>query len=116
MSAAAHHAAAPMSLGGIISEHGYQGQTNWLMFWYRVIGPVVVEPRTIREGDLEWHPIDGINALDLPDTDRSIIWPLVLDHDSPRHEPESRPGFFAVHLECVGPKLTWEVQQSTRRA
>lgn len=99
-----------LHLGGLISEHGYQGQTNWLMFWYRVLGPVAVTPHTIREGDLEWHALSEFDRLALPETDRRIIWPLVHQHDAaaPR-----RPGFFAVHVECVGDELAWSVEQSS---
>lgn len=101
-----------LHLGGLISEHGYEGRTNWLMFWYRVIGPVAVEQRTIREGDLEWHDADALSALPLPETDRRIIWPLVKEHDS--RDPAARPGFFAVHIECIGHGLSWDIQQSER--
>ncbi|MBL8745504.1 MAG: NUDIX domain-containing protein [Phycisphaerae bacterium] len=99
-----------LHLGGIISEHGYQGQTNWLMFWYRVLGPVTVTPHTIGEGDLEWHAPEAFDRLPLPDSDRRIIWPLVHRHDA---AAPARPGFFAVHVECEGQDMTWRVEQST---
>lgn len=99
-----------LHLGGLISEHGYQGQTNWLMFWYRVLGAVSVRPQTIREGDLEWHAAAGLFGLALPETDRRIIWPLVMEHDA----GGARPGFFAVHVECEGEGLTWRVEQSSK--
>lgn len=102
-----------LHLGGLISEHGYQGETNWLMFWYRVLGPVCVTPHTIREGDLEWHALEAFPSLALPDTDRRIIWPLVHRHDA---VPPARPGFFAVHVECVGESLSWQVEQSSLSA
>jgi 8-oxo-dGTP diphosphatase len=101
-----------LHLAGLISEHGYQGQTNWLMFFYRVLGSVDVTPHTIREGDLEWHPLEALFSLALPDTDRRIIWPLVMQHDA--RPPGARPGFFAVHIECEGNDLTWRIEQSTR--
>lgn len=95
-----------LHLGGIISEHGYQGETNWLMFWYRVLGPVNVRPHSIREGDLEWHAPESLHTLALPDSDRRIIWPLVQKHDG------APPGFFAVHVECEGSEMTWRIEQS----
>lgn len=101
-----------LHLGGIISEHGYQGQTNWLMFWYRVLGPVRVEARSIREGDLEWHAPGEITGLALPESDRSVIWPLVFEHEVPESAGSGgRPGFFAVHVDCTGTELVWDVQQ-----
>lgn len=93
-----------LHLGAMISEHAYQGQTNWLMFWYRVLGPVEVPERAIREGDLEWHPPDALERLELPDTDRRIIWPLVRGHEG---------GFFALHIDCAGPELKWTLEHSS---
>lgn len=92
-----------LHLGGIISEHGYDGNTNWLMFWYRVRGPVSVRGGPMREGTLEWHRIEDLQTLALPQTDRSIIWPLVLAHDG---------GFFAVHIECAGAEFRSTLEQS----
>lgn len=98
-----------LRLGGLISEHGYQGQTNWLMFWFRVLGAVNITPHSIREGDLEWHAAQELDSLPMPDTDRRIIWPLVRAHD--RAGDGSR-GFFAVHVDCTGDDLRWRVEQS----
>jgi 8-oxo-dGTP diphosphatase len=100
-----------LRLVGIISEHGYLGQTNWLMFWYRVLGPVSVTRTQIDEGALEWHDPAAIDALSLPDTDRRVIWPLVRQHDP---AGDGSRGFFAVHIDCTGPEITWHVQQSDR--
>ena len=90
-------------LGGMISERAFEGQTHWLIFWYRVIGPVHVPARTIREGDLEWWAPEEIDALPLPETDRKVIWPLVRSHPA---------GFFSIHIDCSGPEMTWSVEQT----
>lgn len=113
-----------LHLGGMISERGYEGQTNWLLFWYRVLGPVDVSPQTIREGVLAWHEWREIEAgmrgepggLLLPETDRRIIWPLVSEHEG---------GFFAVHIDCTDAPndhmaasaggLKWRVECSEKR-
>lgn len=92
-----------LRLVGIVSERGYQGQTHWLMFIYRVTGPVVVTPRAIREGTLEWRPPAEVPELPLPETDRKVIWPLLDSHAG---------RFFAVHIDCRGPDLSWSVEQS----
>ena len=94
-----------LKLRGIVSEHGYQGETNWLMFLYRVMGEVDVKEQTIREGDLVWKSWEEREGLDLPETDREILWPLTRKHDRPG-------GFFTAHVECVGPRLEWWVEQS----
>jgi len=102
-------------LQGIISERGYandpsgDARTNWLLFYYRVIGPVDFEPFEMREGRLEWIEPDRVESLPLPETDKRIIWPLVRDHEH---------GFFSVHIVCDGTGgqgdqgLTWRVEQS----
>ncbi len=92
-----------LHLGGIISEHGYEGNTNWLMFWYRAIGPVEVRAGPMREGSLEWHSLEDLKRLPLPRTDREIIWPLVLAHEG---------GFFAVHIECTGTDFKSTLERS----
>lgn len=90
-----------LRLAGIISERGYQHQTNWLMFWYRVVAPVDLEPFEMREGRLDWHAPDSFGGLALPQTDREVIWPLV-------HANEG--GFFAVHIDCTGERVRWSVE------
>jgi 8-oxo-dGTP diphosphatase len=95
-------------LVGMISERGYESKTNWLLFYFRVDGPVDFEPFEMNEGRLEWHMPDEIDHLPLPETDRKIIWPLVKKHDAPG-------GFFAVHIDCDipgGGELKGSVEQS----
>lgn len=96
-------------LVGMISERGYESKTNWLLFYFRVDGPVDFEPFEMNEGRLEWHDPDEIERLALPETDRRIIWPLVRRHDRP-----GSPGFFAVHIDCDDAErgMTWRVEQS----
>jgi len=93
-----------LHLVGLISERGYENQTNWLLFWYRALDPVSFESRTIDEGELVWHYPHEVEGLNLPETDRAIIWPLVRRHEH---------GFFAVHIDCSGPTMRWWVEQST---
>ncbi|MEM9064245.1 MAG: NUDIX domain-containing protein [Planctomycetota bacterium] len=94
---------------GIISEAGFEGTGHWLLFYFRVMGPVEIEPHEMDEGWLEWHAPEDIEALPLPETDREIIWPLVREHE--HAGADGGPGFFAVHVDCTGEKLVWEVQQ-----
>ena len=104
-----------LELRGMISERGYRDEardagndarTHWLIFYYRVLGTVEVEPVEMREGRLEWVDAASVASLPLPETDRRIIWPLVHEHEG---------GFFAVHIDCDGPELTWTVEQSVGR-
>lgn len=103
-----------LHLGGLISEQAYEGKGHWLLFYYRVLGPVKVEWTQINEGSLEWFHPSEIDALPLPETDRRIIWPLIrkgeATYDPTR--PGSRPGFFALHIDCTKPgQMTWSVEQ-----
>ncbi|MGP1347683.1 MAG: NUDIX hydrolase [Phycisphaerales bacterium] len=91
-----------LHLAGLISETGYGGETHWLMFYYRVLGAVELEPFEMREGRLEWIEASRVPELPMPETDRKVIWPLVLEHEG---------GFFAVHIDCTGRELRWEVQE-----
>ena len=97
-----------LHLLGIISEAAFEGKGHWLLFYYRVLGPVWVEPHDMREGRLDWFHEHEVDALPLPESDRTIIWPLVKRHEGRVgpdgwHLPEAKPGFFTVHIECVGP-------------
>lgn len=100
-----------LHLMGLISECAFEGRGHWLLFLYRVLGPVSVEPHDMKEGRLEWFRPDEIEALPLPETDRRIIWPLIRRHDS--EAPWARPGFFTVHIDCSRGDLAWAVEQST---
>jgi 8-oxo-dGTP diphosphatase len=104
-----------LHLLGLISERNFEGRGHWLLFLYRVLGPVEVPAQDIREGRLEWFRPDQIEALPLPETDRRIIWPLIREHDAPT--PHARPGFFTVHIDCSGPSgadLAWRLEQTEK--
>jgi 8-oxo-dGTP diphosphatase len=92
-----------LHLTGIVSEAGYEQQTHWLMFLYEVTRPVSIQRMSFDEGQLEWFTPDQIDALPLPESDRQIIWPQFWAH---------RGGFFAAHLDCTGPQMTWQIEQS----
>jgi 8-oxo-dGTP diphosphatase len=103
-----------LHLAGIISEQAFEGRGHWLMFLYRVLGPVWTEPRDMREGRLDWFPLDQLESLPLPESDRKVIWPLIKKHEP--KTPNGKPGFFAVHIECTGEKgdrMEWRVEQET---
>jgi 8-oxo-dGTP diphosphatase len=103
-----------LHLMGLISECAFEGggaRGHWLLFLYRVLGPVEVEPHDMKEGRLEWFRPDEVESLPLPETDRRIIWPLIRRHDSAN--PWARPGFFTVHIDCSRGELAWSVEQST---
>lgn len=102
-----------LHLTGLISEAAFEGNGHWLLFYYRVLGPVEVEAGEMDEGRLEWHAPETIDSLSLPDSDRLVIWPLVrrAEPEGGGAEPGQFPGFFAVHIDCTGPEMVWTVEQ-----
>jgi len=93
-------------LFGMVSETAYEGRTHWLIFLFEVLRPV--GPEEIRRGDfdegrLEWHEVERVHLLPIPETDRRILWPNVRRH---------RGGFCAIHIDCRGEELAWTLDES----
>jgi 8-oxo-dGTP diphosphatase len=80
-----------LHLTGIVSEHGYEGRTHWLMFLFEVRKKLTKLPPPHDEGRFGFFPADALSKLSLPQTDREQIWPLFWRH---------RGGFFAAHCHC----------------
>lgn len=100
-----------LRLVGLISEAAFEGAGHWLLFYYRVLGPVEVKTGPMNEGLLEWHEPDTIDDLPIPETDRKIIWPLVRKHETTGRD--GKPGFFALHIDCNGDQITWNIEQES---
>lgn len=83
--------AADLHLTGLVSEHGYQGQSHWLMFLFEVKRRLTALPPAIREGRFRFFPAGALPGLKLPQTDRERIWPWFWEY---------RGGFFAAHCHC----------------
>ena len=98
-----------LHLMGLIAETAFEGASHWLLFYYRVLGPVQVAEGPMGEGVLRWHHPHELDALPVPDTDRQVIWPLVRRHESPTG---GRPGFFVLHIDCRTTPLSWTLEQS----
>ena len=80
-----------LHLAGLISEHGYQGRTHWLMFLFEVKKKLNSLPPAMGEGRFEFFPREKIPSLKIPQTDRERIWPWFW---------QFRGGFFAAHCHC----------------
>jgi 8-oxo-dGTP diphosphatase len=91
----------------IVSEQAYEGKTHWLMFVYRVIGPVEVSEGEIPEGRLEWRTLEELADLPMPETDAQHIWPAIHAHEH---------GFATLHLDCRVTPILATLEQSDRRS
>lgn len=92
-----------LHLTGLVSEHGYEGQTHWLMFLFEVKTRLRVLPAPHREGIFKFFKREEVEALALPRTDREQIWPLFWEH---------RGAFFAAHCHCgADGKNTWTIEE-----
>jgi 8-oxo-dGTP diphosphatase len=93
-----------LHLTGLVSEHGYEGQSHWLMFLFEIKPRLKTLPPPHREGIFQFFHADELTRLNLPQTDREQIWPLFWRH---------RGGFFATHCPCHGDvQNEWTLEQS----
>ena len=80
-----------LHLTGLVSEHGYQGQSHWLMFLFEVKKKLKTLPPEHREGTFQFFSRAALEKIKLPQTDAEQIWPWFWEH---------RGGFFAAHCRC----------------
>ena len=98
--------AGDLHLAGIVSEHGYEGQSHWLMFLFELSRKIADKPLPHREGRFEFFAREALAGLKLPQTDRERIWPWFW---------EFRGGFFAAHCR-YRPDQTYEWKLEEGRA
>ncbi len=97
-----------LHLAGMVSEHGYQGQTHWLMFLFEVKKKLSALPAACHEGRFQFYPRAKIESLKIPQTDREQIWPWFWKY---------RGGFFAAHCHChPDGRNEWTLEESEPRA
>jgi len=100
--------AADLHLTGLISEHGYQGQTHWLMFLFEVRPRLTSLPPPHAEGRFGFFPRAALAGLAVPETDREQIWPWFWEY---------RGGFFAAHCHChADGRNDWVLEEGWRRS
>lgn len=93
-----------LHLAGLVSEHGYLGQSHWLMFLFEVKPRLRALPPPDKEGRFEFFPRAALAGLAVPETDRDQLWPLFWRH---------RGGFFAAHCHChAGGGYDWVVEEA----
>ncbi len=97
--------AGDLHLTGLVSEHGYAGQSHWLMFLFEVKRRIEKLPPPHREGRFEFFQPAEVAQLKLPQTDRERLWPWFWQH---------RGGFFAAHCVCQPNGVNeWALEEST---
>jgi 8-oxo-dGTP diphosphatase len=93
-----------LHLTGLVSEHGYQGQSHWLMFLFEVKRPLTFLPPVHREGRFQFFPRSAVATLKLPQSDAESLWPWFWQH---------RGGFFAAHCHChPDGRNEWTLEES----
>jgi len=75
----------------MVSEHGYQGRTHWLMFLFEVKKKLTTLPKECHEGRFQFFSRAEIDSIKIPQTDREQIWPWFWKY---------RGGFFSAHCHC----------------
>ncbi len=94
-----------LHLAGMVSEHGYQGQSHWLMFLFEVKPKLTLLPPVHREGRFAFFSRDALAGLNIPQTDRERIWPWFWKY---------RGGFFAAHCHCCPDGSNeWTLEEAT---
>lgn len=95
---------ADLHLAGLVSEHGYLGQSHWLMFLFEVKKKLKTLPPAHREGRFQFFPREELPKLKIPQTDLERIWPWFW---------EFRGGFFAAHCHChPDGRNDWKLEES----
>ncbi len=91
---------------GLVSERAYEGKGHWMIFLFESTRPIRHDELAwseFDEGALEWIHVDEVADLDIPATDRTVMWPLVQSH---------RGGYFVVHIDCSKDPFTWRLHES----
>ncbi|NQY32340.1 MAG: NUDIX hydrolase [Coraliomargarita sp.] len=60
---------------GYIAEKSYEGTGHWLMFLFDCKTPLKSLPPTIDEGHFAFFSREAINSLEIPETERTLLWP-----------------------------------------
>ena len=87
------HAVTPadLHLFAMISEKAYEGEAHWLLFLFECRRPITTLPPAMAEGRFGFFARPAIDALPLPETDRTALWPIYDRH----HEH-----FVALRADC----------------
>jgi 8-oxo-dGTP diphosphatase len=82
---------ADLHLFAMIAEKAYEGESHWLLFLFECLRPIAGLPPAMGEGRFGFFPRAAIDALNLPETDRTALWPIYDRH---------RDHFVALRADC----------------
>jgi 8-oxo-dGTP diphosphatase len=92
-------------LFAMIAEKAYEGQHHWLMFLFRCRRPIAALPPDIAEGRFGFFSREAIDALPIPETDRTALWPIY---------DRYRDRFVALKADCApGQPVRIEIEEIT---
>ncbi len=83
---------ADLHLFAMIAEKAYEGESHWLLFLFRSRRPIPALPPPITEGRFGFFSRAAIDALPIPATDRTALWPV---YDRYRDQ------FVALRADCA---------------
>jgi 8-oxo-dGTP diphosphatase len=90
-------------LFAIIAEKAYEGHAHWLMFLFRCKVPLQALPPEISEGKFAFFSRAAIDALPIPETDRTALWPIY---------DRYRDRFVALKADCMpGKPVQVEIEE-----
>jgi 8-oxo-dGTP diphosphatase len=94
-----------LHLFAMIAERAYEGQSHWLLFLFTCRRLLTGLPPDISEGRFGFFSREAVDALEIPETDRTALWPTYDSH---------RERFVALRADCApGNPVRVEVEEIT---
>ncbi len=94
-----------LHLFAMIAEKAYEGHSHWLMFLFRCRRRLTALPPDIAEGKFGFFSRAAIDKLDIPETDRTALWPIYDQH---------RDRFVALKADCAPSRpIVVEIEEIT---
>lgn len=96
---------ADLHLFAMIAEKAYEGESHWLMFLFRCKRPLSTVPAEMHEGRFAFFSRAAIDALPIPETDRTALWPIY---------DRYRDRFVSLRADCApGKPVVVEIEEIT---
>lgn len=97
-----------LHLSGFLSEEAYENSAHWHIFLFRVNLQLNITPPPHKEGRFQFFTKDEIPRLRIPETDRMILWPKILDREV---------RFFSAHCRSLpDDEIDFRIDESIRQS